>query len=73
MDTLFSTHLWGNSKLTQFGITRLFETFLEVYIHSIHIKGPGGNFPSFPDLEFRIPDLWTCNHNAFFDAILGGC
>jgi len=71
VDTKFSTHFWGNSRLTQFGITRLFETFLNAYIHSIHIKGTLGNWPPFADLEWRIPGLWNCAFDMFLDEADG--
>jgi len=53
-DTPFSTHFWGNSRLTQFGITRLFDTFLEVYIHSIHIRNTSGLFSALDEHKDKI-------------------
>ena len=38
MDTATSAHYWGNSRPTQFGLTRLFETSLEEYINNTHTK-----------------------------------
>jgi hypothetical protein len=73
MDGRFSSHLWGNSRLTQFGITRLFETFLQVYIHSIDIKGSLGNWPPYVDHSHRIPGLWNCLFDAFFDEASQSC
>jgi hypothetical protein len=71
MDLPLSTHYWGNSKLTQFGLTRLFETFLQVYIHSIHITGPNAVWPPHLDHSWRIEPLWTCAFDAFLDQDLG--
>jgi len=71
MDTLIGATYWGNSRITEFGLGRLFATFLEVYIHSIHIRGAPGTFPPFPDLEFRIPGLWTCAWDTFLDEADG--
>jgi hypothetical protein len=73
MDTLISAHYWGNSRLTQFGLTRLFETFLEVYIHSIHIKNTVGNWPPYVDHSGRIPGLWNCAFDSFLDESSGSC
>ena len=73
LDLPLSTHLWGNSRLTQFGITRLFETFLEVYIHSISLRNTPGTWPPFPDHEFRLPGLWNCAWNSFFDESSQSC
>jgi len=69
-----SSHIWGNSRLTQFGLSRLFETFLNVYIHSIDIKNTIGlNWPPHIVLDGRIPGLWTCAWDAFFDEADGSC
>jgi hypothetical protein len=69
-----SSHIWGNSRLTQLGITRLFETFLKVYIHSIHIKGNlSGNWPPYVDLSHHLPGLWNCAFDAFFDEGSQSC
>lgn len=73
MDTAISSHVWGNSRQTQFGVTRLFETFLEVYIHSIHIRNRPGLWPPHADHSHRIPGLWTCEWNSFFDEATQGC
>ena len=63
IDTRFSTHYWGNSRITQFGLLRAFATFLEVYLHSIHIRAAPGLTTMFDDNAFRIPGLWICAWN----------
>jgi hypothetical protein len=67
MDNQLSTHMWGNSRITNFGLTRLFETFLEVYIHSIHIRNIHGSVTPYEELGDRRNGLWTCAHNKFWN------
>jgi len=72
-DTPISTHFWGNSRLTQFGLTRLVETFLNVYIASIHIRNRPGVFGNVEDNKFRLAGLWNCGFDAFFDEEAQTC
>jgi hypothetical protein len=68
-----STHVWGNSRLTQFGLSRLFETFLKVYIHSIHLRNKIGTWPPFNEHSWRFSGLWNCAFDTFFDESSGSC
>jgi len=65
--------MWGNSRITSFGLTRLAATFLEAYIHSIHLKNTG-NLTDLVDNQLgRIAGLWTCAHNTFLNELTQAC
>jgi len=73
MDRIDSSHMWGNSRITQFGLVRLFSTFLESYIHSIHLKNTGNLTDLVADQAGRIAGLWTCAHDTFFNELTSTC
>jgi len=67
LDKSDSSHIWGNSRLTEFGLSRLFSTFFQGYIHSIHLRNKLGLLPPIAEYGQFVAGLWTCGFDSFFD------